>query len=43
MEPIEGATLTGNAIYNRTVEDDKHYTIMRLPKDQTLLGKIENN
>ena len=43
MEPIEGATLRGDTAYPRTVEDDKRYTIMRLPKDQTLLGKIENN
>ena len=43
MEPIEGATLRGDTAYPRTVADDKRYTIMRLPKDQTLLGKIENN
>jgi hypothetical protein len=43
MEPIEGATLRGDTAYPRTAEDDKRYTIMRLPKDQTLLEKVKNN
>lgn len=43
MEPIEGATLTGDAIYHRTAKDDKYYSIIKVSKDQTLLEKVKNN
>lgn len=43
MEPIEGATLTGDAIYHRTAKDDQYYSVIRMPKDQTLLEKVKDN
>lgn len=43
MEPIEGATLTDDAIYHRTAKDDKYYSIIKVSKDQTLLEKVKNN
>lgn len=43
MEPIEGATLTGEAVYHRTAEADKYYTVIRVSKDQTLLEKVKSN
>lgn len=43
MEPIEGATLTGDALYHRTAKDDKYYSIIKVSKDQTLLEKVKNN
>ena len=43
MEPIEGSTLVGDSIYGRTVKDDNHYQVIRMPKDRTLLEKVKNN
>lgn len=43
MEPIEGSTLVGDSVYGRTVKDDNHYQIIRMPKDRTLLEKVKTN
>lgn len=43
MEPIEGSTLVGDSVYGRTVKDDNHYHVIRMPKNRTLLEKVKTN